>query len=136
MPGTISSQLEKQEFFFIAFVCHHYSIQMMFSKPKNRLQSNVSILEPELLVSCIFALCYLYFFLFLMSCHYFKTILIKPQCLCKTKILEKGQRALPFAGSVPEILQHSLQILITLQLSALKQCLFIYNENVFSCVSQ
>lgn len=34
MQDTVSSQPKKQEFFFIAFVCHHYGIQMMFSKPK------------------------------------------------------------------------------------------------------
>lgn len=102
---------------------------------KSMLQSNVAILEPEVLVYCTFGLCYLCFFLFLMSCHYFKTFLIKPQCTCKTKIFEKGQRALSFVGSVPEILQQSLQMLITLQLSVLEQCLFINNENFFSCMS-
>lgn len=104
--------LKNKSSFFITFVCHHYSIQMIFSKPKAGCKEthfwNLSML-------CIVVLlCYLYFSL--MSCHFFNIILIKPQCMCKTKILDKGQRGLPFVGSVPKKLQCSLQILITLQL--------------------
>lgn len=134
MQDTVSSQPEKQEFFFIAFVCHHYGIQMMFSKPKVRCKvcCNSGTWGPCVLyVWSVLSL----LFSFPMTCHYFKTFLIKPQCTCKTKIFDKGQRALSFVGSVPKILQQSLQMLITLQLSVLKQCLFINNENFFSCVS-
>lgn len=56
--------------------------------------------------------------------------------MCKTEILDKGQRALTFVGSVSKILQHSLQILITLQLPVAKHHL-LNNENVFQlCLSK
>lgn len=109
-------------------------IAFKWCSANQKLQSNVSILELGVLVYYMFALCNLYFFPCLISWHCFNTILIKSHCMCKTKIMDKGQRTLPFADSVPKTLQYSLQILIASQLSVLKRCLFINNKNVFSCV--